>query len=102
MIAVIDIIVKDVIIKLSVMDSKVSQVRINENGRVVIPASFRRAMGIRSGDTVVLRLENDELRITTLRQRLAKAQRLVRKRVTGGSSLVDELIAERRQAARRE
>jgi AbrB family looped-hinge helix DNA binding protein len=79
-----------------------SLTRINENGRVVIPASFRRALGIQSGDTIVLRIENDELRITTLRQRLAKAQQMVRKHVPSTTSLVDELIAERREAARRE
>lgn len=79
-----------------------SHARINENGRIVIPASFRRALGIQSGDTVVLRLEREELRITTLRQRLAKAQQLVRKHVGPKISLVDELIAERREAARRE
>ncbi len=79
-----------------------SHSRINENGRIVIPSSFRRALGIRSGDTVVLRIENDELRITTLRQRLAKAQQLVRAHVPPHTSLVDELIAERREAAKRE
>lgn len=79
-----------------------SLARINENGRVVIPASFRRALGIQSGDTVVLRLENNELRITTLRQRLTQAQQIVRKHVAPTISLVDELIAERREAARRE
>jgi len=84
------------------MDMKESLARINENGRVVIPASFRRALGLRSGDKVVLRIENDELRITTLRQRLAKAQQIVRKHVPSTESLVDELIAERRKAARRE
>jgi AbrB family looped-hinge helix DNA binding protein len=76
--------------------------RINENGRVVIPASFRRALGIHSGDTIVLRIENNELRITTLRQRLQKAQRLVRAHVAPTTSLADELIAQRREAARRE
>ena len=86
----------------NVMELKESHTRINENGRVVIPASFRRALGIRSGDAVVLRIENDELRITSLRQRLAKAQKLVRKHVPRTTSLVDELIAERREAARRE
>jgi AbrB family looped-hinge helix DNA binding protein len=86
----------------NVMDVKESLTRINENGRVVIPASFRRALGIRSGDAVVLRIENDELRITTLRQRLAKAQQLIRSHVAATTSLVDELIAERREAARRE
>ena len=75
--------------------------RVNENGRVVIPASFRRALGINPGETVVLRLENDELRITTLRQRLAKAQQLVRAHVPPTTSLADEIIAERREAERR-
>jgi AbrB family looped-hinge helix DNA binding protein len=84
------------------MDIKESHIRINENGRVVIPASFRRAMGITSGDTVVLRLDKDELRITTLRKRLKRAQEIVRKHVPRTASLVDELIAERREAARRE
>jgi AbrB family looped-hinge helix DNA binding protein len=84
------------------METTESLTRINENGRVVIPASFRRALGIKPGDTVVLRIENEELRITTLRRRLAKAQRLVQKHVPSTTSLVDELIAERREAARRE
>jgi AbrB family looped-hinge helix DNA binding protein len=79
-----------------------SHTRINENGRLVIPAAFRRALGIQPGDTVVLRIENNELRMTTLRQRLANAQQLVRKHVARTTSLVDELIAERREAARRE
>jgi bifunctional DNA-binding transcriptional regulator/antitoxin component of YhaV-PrlF toxin-antitoxin module len=69
---------------------------------VVIPASFRRALGINPGETVVLRLEHDELRITTLRQRPAKAQQLVRAHVPHTTSLADEIIAERREAERRE
>ncbi len=76
--------------------------RVNENGRVVIPASFRKALGINIGDEVVLRMEDDELRITTVKRRVERAQRLVRKHVKRGTSLVDELIAERREAARNE
>ena len=76
--------------------------RVNENGRVVIPASFRKALGINIGDEVVLRMEDDELRITTLKRRVERAQRLVRKHVKRGTSLVDELIAERREAAQNE
>ena len=76
--------------------------RVNENGRVVIPASFRKALGINIGDEVVLRMEDDELRITTLKRRVERAQRLVRKHVKRGTSLVEELIAERREAARNE
>lgn len=78
------------------------RMKVNENGRVVIPASFRKALGINIGDEVVLRIEDDELRITTLKRRLERAQRLVRKHVKRGTSLAEELIAERREAARNE
>jgi len=83
------------------MKSK-TRMRVNENGRVVIPASFRQALGISIGDEVILRIVDDELRITTLRRRLQRAQRLVRKHVKASTSLVDELIAERHEAARNE
>jgi AbrB family looped-hinge helix DNA binding protein len=83
------------------MKSK-TRMRVNENGRVVIPASFRKRLGIRVGDEVVLQIRDDELRITTLKRNIERAQRLVRKHVKRGISLVDELIAERREAARDE
>ena len=83
------------------MDSE-TRMRVNENGRVVIPASYRKALGINVGDEVLLRLENDELRIMSLKQRLDQARRRVRQYVKPGRSLADELIAERREAAKRE
>jgi AbrB family looped-hinge helix DNA binding protein len=79
-----------------------TRMRVNENGRVVIPASFRKRLGIRVGDEVVLQIQDDELRITTLKRHIERAQRLVRKHVKPGTSLVEELIAERREAARNE
>lgn len=79
-----------------------TRMRVNENGRVVIPASFRKRLGIRVGDEVVLQIQDDELRITTLKRSIERAQRLVRKHVKPGTSLVDELIAERHEAARNE
>lgn len=79
-----------------------TRMRVNENGRVVIPASFRKALGINIGDEVVLRIQDDELRITTLKRRLERAQKLVRKHIKVGTSLSAELIAERREASRNE
>lgn len=76
--------------------------RVNENGRVVIPSSFRKALGIEIGDEVVLRIEGDELRITTQQRRIQRAQRRARQYLKPGTSLVDELLAERRKAARNE
>ena len=79
-----------------------TKLKVNENGRLVIPAPIRKALGINPGDVVVLRVEDDELRITTMKKRIEQAQRMVRKYVKPGVSLVDELIADRRREARNE
>ena len=79
-----------------------TRTRVNQNGRVVIPASYRKALGIKAGDEVILRMEDDELRITTMKRRIERAQRRIRQYVKPGVSLADELIAERREAAKRE
>jgi vacuolar-type H+-ATPase subunit H len=46
--------------------------------------------------------ESNEQRQAILKKRIAAAQRIVRKHVPTNVSLVDELIAERREEARRE
>jgi AbrB family looped-hinge helix DNA binding protein len=79
-----------------------TRARVNENGRVVIPSSFRKALGIEVGDEVVLRIEDDELRITTQQRRIQRAQRRARQYLKTGTSLVNELLAERREAAKHE
>jgi AbrB family looped-hinge helix DNA binding protein len=79
-----------------------ARLKVNENGRVVIPAAFRKALGIKAGDQVILSVEDNELRITTMKRRIERAQQRARKYLKPGVSLVDELIAERREAAKRE
>ena len=74
----------------------------SQGGRVVIPAGFRRALGLEVGDDVLLRLEEGQLRLITRRQAVKEAQELVRQYIPEGRSLVDELIAERRSEATRE
>ena len=79
-----------------------TRLRVNENGRIVIPAAIRTALGIEIGDELVLRIQDDELRITTQQRRIQRAQRRARQYVKPGTSLVDELLAERRAAAKHE
>ena len=66
------------------------RMKLNENGRVVIPASLRSALGIEAGDELVMRIEDEELRITTLKRRIERAQNRVRKYVKAGTLLSDE------------
>jgi AbrB family looped-hinge helix DNA binding protein len=79
-----------------------TRMRVNQNGRIVIPAAFRKAIGIEVGDEVVLRVQDDELRITTQQRRIQRAQQRARMHLKPGTSLVKELLAERREAARNE
>lgn len=75
------------------------RVNIGRSGRIVIPASLRRELGIGVGDEVILRIEDGELRIVTLERAVARAQALVRRHVKVGISLSEALIAERRREA---
>ena len=79
-----------------------TRTRISQNGRIVIPAAFRKALGIDSGDELVLRLQDHELRITTLQRRIQRAQERARRYVKPGTSPVEELLKERRKAAKLE
>jgi len=76
--------------------------RVNENGRVVLPAAFRESLGIKAGDEVVLRLEDDEIRIATRKGQVERVQKLVQRYIKPGTRLSRELIQERRRAARDE
>ena len=79
-------------------------VKVNEIIRKLSPTE-RKKVEDRAAEIIAektsLPNENDELRIVTLKRNLARAQRLVRKYVKPGTSLVDELIAERRKAPRK-
>jgi AbrB family looped-hinge helix DNA binding protein len=76
--------------------------KVGEKGRLVIPAKFREALGIKPGDVVRLEIVNGELKVSTFASRLKRAQERVQRYTTPGKSLVDELIAERREEARRD
>jgi AbrB family looped-hinge helix DNA binding protein len=82
--------------------SERTKLKMAKNGRVVIPAQFRKALGISAGGEIILRWEDNELRITTMKQNIERAQRHARKYLKPGVSVVDEFIAERREAAKRE
>jgi predicted DNA-binding protein len=64
--------------------------------------SGRQLKEILKSSSAKSRIEDDELRITRLKCRIERGQGLVRRNVKPGTSLVDELIAERREAARTE
>ena len=79
---------------------KVSNARVAEGGRIVIPVDLRKKLGMEIGEIVYIELaEDDSLRVSTRKRSLRRAQELFRKHVPSGISLVDEFIAERRKEA---
>lgn len=79
-----------------------TRVRLGHHGRLVIPAPYRKALGLEPGAELVLRVEGNELRLISRDAAIKRAQDIVRRYVPEGYSLVDELLAERRAEARRE
>ena len=76
--------------------------KIGRGGRIVIPAQYRRAMGVAPGDEVILVLEAEGIRIVTRQQAVRRSQAVVRRYVQEGRSLSEELLRERRAEAARE
>jgi AbrB family looped-hinge helix DNA binding protein len=78
-----------------------TRTKIGLGGRVVIPARYRKTIGVEVGDEVVLILDGGEVRVMTPRQAVREAQALVRKHIPAGSKLASELIEERRREKER-
>ncbi len=81
---------------------KSTRTHLSQGGRVVIPADYREALGLKPGDDVVLVLEENEVRLVTPLQMIKRVQSLVRQHVPRSRKLADELIADRRKEVRRE
>lgn len=76
------------------------EVRLGAQGRMVIPAQLRRALDLKPGDALIARARDGCLiveKAAVTRQRLKSRYARVGKR-----SLAKELVAERREEARRE
>jgi AbrB family looped-hinge helix DNA binding protein len=81
--------------------SKSVAVHLGHQGRLVIPAALRRSLGFEPGDALIAREEDGRLvleKAETIKLRLkARFSKVPKHR-----SLVDELIAERLEEAKRE
>jgi len=86
----------------NVTDEGVVTARLSENGRIVIPAEIRQKLGLSPGDTVLLSVEGYVLKIEPQRARIRRIQESMRQLLPPDRVLSDELIADRREEARRE
>lgn len=73
-------------------------VTLGKQGRLVIPASMRAALGIQAGDRLHIRVAGPQLVIERPDDAVATLRGFTRQSA-GPRSLVDELLAERQSAA---
>jgi AbrB family looped-hinge helix DNA binding protein len=78
---------------------EVYKAKLNDEGRLVIPAAARKELGLQSGQEVIVRVTDQGLLISTFEQSLKRFQDEVTRLVGPGRSLADELIAERREGS---
>ena len=72
-------------------------VTVGENGRMIIPAIFRKQLNLKAGDEVVVKLSADnDIIVHSPKQPLTKLQALIKNKV-GNESLVDALFEMRKK-----
>ena len=77
-----------------------AEVGFGTHGRLAVPASIRQALGFRSGERLVARIEDEKLVI----EKPVSVEHRIRARFRNAAerSLADELVQERREEVRRE
>jgi len=78
-----------------------NEVRLGAQGRVVIPANLRKALNLKPGDRLIARQEGNSI-VLERRQDIEQRLWALFSHIPPEESLADELIAERRQEAKRE
>jgi bifunctional DNA-binding transcriptional regulator/antitoxin component of YhaV-PrlF toxin-antitoxin module len=76
--------------------------KIGDGRRIVLPPDVCNSLHLGIGDTVIVAVENDHATLRSVDAAVERFQALVAEKVPTGTSLVDELIAERKENARRE
>jgi AbrB family looped-hinge helix DNA binding protein len=80
----------------------VEHAKLGEDGRLVIPATLRKELGLHPGDTVVIESDGDSLLLRSYERVLQEVQESFATCRLPGVSIVDELLAERRDEAEAE
>ena len=75
------------------------RVMVGKGGRLVIPAPMRKALDIKEGDVMIVRVEEGELISVPQQIAIKKVQTYFKQFKKPGESVVDEFIADKRKEA---
>jgi len=72
------------------------RVNVLPNGRLILPASLRRSLGVEKGGQIVAELVDGEVRLSTPDAALDRARAIFRQYVPAGMDIGSEIISDRR------
>ena len=70
-------------------------VKVASNGRMILPASVRKAMGLHGDAKVILTVEDDQVRLSPIGHGVSRAQALYREHAKQ-SRTVDDFLSDRK------
>lgn len=79
-----------------------TRVRLEDKGRILLPAAYRKALGIQPHDELVLSLDGKEVRLMSRDEALRRIQDTVVAAIGPDRLLSDELSTQRAEEAERE
>lgn len=74
-------------------------IKVAGNGRMILPASVRKAMGLHGEAKVILTIEDDQVRLSPIRHGVSRAQALYREHAKQSRTTEDFLSDRRAEAA---
>jgi AbrB family looped-hinge helix DNA binding protein len=74
-------------------------VKVAENGRMVLPLAVRKALGLSGETKVILTLADGEVRLTSISHGVARARELYRIHAKGGRTTADFLADRARETS---
>ena len=74
------------------MAIRTMDINIASNGRMVLPASVRKAMGLHGDAKVILTIEDDQVRLSPMKHGVSRAQALYREHARQARTTDDFLV----------
>jgi antitoxin PrlF len=82
--------------------TEVINLKIAQNGRVILPLKVRKALGVNGEGVVLLSLDGDSVKLSSIRESILRAQKLYRDNVKVHETTEDFLKDRRAETAREE
>ncbi len=80
------------------MATQTMDIKVAGNGRMVLPASVRKAMGLHGDAKVILTVEDDQVRLTPIGHGVSRAQALYREHAKQART-IDDFLSDRKAEA---